>query len=111
MKVVKIDDEETKLTKRQQQKVAILKLTANGKYIENVGIRDNEFFLLTEGEDDEEYLAFMQHSPLKGGVKTTADEVSRLTKLLSIGVQVAELKEQLSGGKESNREVGESPSS
>jgi hypothetical protein len=58
MKVVKIDDEETKLTKRQQQKVAILKLTANGKYIENVGIRDNEFFLLTEGDDDEEYLAF-----------------------------------------------------
>jgi hypothetical protein len=58
MKVVKIDDEETKLTKRQQQKVAILKLTANGKYIENVGIRDNEFFLLTEGVDDEEYLAF-----------------------------------------------------
>jgi len=59
MKVIRIDDEETKLTKRQQQKVAILKLTDNGKYIEGVGIKDNEFFLLTEGDDDEEYLAYM----------------------------------------------------
>jgi hypothetical protein len=59
MKVVKIDDEETKLTKRQQQKVAILKLTDNGKYIEGVGIKDNEFFLLTEGDDEEMYLSMM----------------------------------------------------
>jgi len=59
MKVIRIDDEETKLTKRQKQKVAILKLTENGKYLEGVGIRDNEFFLLTEGGDDEQYLAFM----------------------------------------------------
>jgi hypothetical protein len=59
MKIIRIDDEETKLTKRQKQKVAILKLTENGKYIENIGIKDNEFFLLTEGDDDEQYLAFM----------------------------------------------------
>jgi hypothetical protein len=59
MKVIKIDDEDTKLTKRQRQKVAILKLTENGKYLEGVGIKDNEFFLLTEGDDDEEYLAYM----------------------------------------------------
>jgi len=111
MKVIRIDDEETKLTKRQKQKVAILKLTENGKYIENIGIKDNEFFLLTEGEDDEEYLAFMQHRTLKGGVKTTKSEVSRLAKLMYIGVQVNKAKEKLSGGKESNREVGESPSS
>jgi hypothetical protein len=59
MKVIRIDDEETKLTKRQKQKVAMLKLTENGKYLEGIGIRDNEFFLLTEGDDDEQYLAFM----------------------------------------------------
>lgn len=59
MKVIRIDDEETKLTKRQKQKIAILKLTENGKYIENIGIKDNEFFLLTEGDDDEQYLAYM----------------------------------------------------
>jgi hypothetical protein len=59
MKVIRIDDEETKLTKRQKQKVAMLKLTENGKYLEGIGIRDNEFFLLTEGDDDEQYLAYM----------------------------------------------------
>jgi hypothetical protein len=59
MKVIQIDDEETKLTKRQKQKIAILKLTENGKYLEGIGIRDNGFFLLTEGDEDEQYLAFM----------------------------------------------------
>ena len=59
MKVIRIDDEETKLTKRQKQKVAMLKLTENGKYLDGIGIRDNEFFLLTEGDDDEQYLAYM----------------------------------------------------
>ena len=63
MKVIRIDDEETKLTKRQKQKVAMLKLTENGKYLEGVGIRDNEFFLLTEGDDDEQYLAYMFLDP------------------------------------------------
>jgi hypothetical protein len=37
----------------------MLKLTENGKYLEGIGIRDNEFFLLTEGDDDEQYLAYM----------------------------------------------------
>lgn len=59
MKVVRIDDEDTKLTKKQERKVAILKLTENGKYIEGVGIKDDQFFLLTEGDDDEIYLAYM----------------------------------------------------
>jgi hypothetical protein len=68
MKVIRIDDEETKLTKRQQQKVAILKLTDNGKYIEGVGIKDNEFFLLTEGDDDEMYLSLMNGHSGKLGI-------------------------------------------
>jgi hypothetical protein len=97
MKVVRIDDEETKLTKRQQQKVAILKLTDNGKYIEGVGIKDNEFFLLTEGDDDEEYLAFKQHRHLVGGVKTTQEELIRLVKLMCVEEKIAKAKEKLSG--------------
>lgn len=68
MKVIRIDDEETKLTKRQQQKVAILKLTDNGKYIEGVGIKDNEFFLLTEGDEDERYLSLMNGHSGKFGL-------------------------------------------
>jgi hypothetical protein len=58
MKVVRITDEDTKLTKKQRQQVAILKLIDNGKYVENVGIKDNEFYLLVETEQDDVYLEF-----------------------------------------------------
>lgn len=99
MKVVRIDDEDTKLTKKQERKVAILKLTENGKYIEGVGIRDDQFFLLTEGDDDEMYLAFKQHRHPKGGIKTTQEEIIRLMRLMCVEDQIAKAKEKLSGGK------------
>jgi hypothetical protein len=76
MKVIRIDDEDTKLTKRQQQKVAMLKLTENGKYLEGIGIKDNEFFLLTEGDDDEEYLAYFYSDRRK--VNLSKQDVTRL---------------------------------
>ncbi len=94
MKVVKID-EETKLTKRQQQKVAILKLTANGKYIENVGIRDNEFFLLTEGDDDEEYLAFMHL--YKRAKNLSTQSMVRIVLAMMKGKEIAAEKAKLQG--------------
>lgn len=72
MKVIRIDDEETKLTKRTKQKIAILKLTENGKYIEGVGIKDNEFFLITEDGIDEDYLAYMYM-----GKKPTSLDIDR----------------------------------
>jgi hypothetical protein len=99
MKVIRIDDEETKLTKRQQQKVAILKLTDNGKYIEGVGIKDNEFFLLTEGDEDEMYLSMMNGHSGKIGLN-----IERTYKMLVTMMKRDEInkeKERLSGGKES----------
>jgi hypothetical protein len=95
MKVIRIDDEETKLTKRQQQKVAILKLTDNGKYIEGVGIKDNEFFLLTEGDDDEEYLAYMYSN--KRVTKLSKDDVVRLVLTLMKEKEIATEKARLKG--------------
>lgn len=93
MKVVKIDDEETKLTKRQQQKVAILKLTDNGKYIEGVGIKDNEFFLLTEGDDDEMYLSMLNGHTGKTGlnIEQTYKMLLTLIKRDEINKKKAEL--------------------
>jgi len=102
MKVIRIDDEETKLTKRQKQKIAILKLTENGKYIENIGIKDNEFFLLTEGDDDEQYLAFKQQRYITGNSKTTIDEIRHLMKLLTVESTIDKAKEKLRARKESN---------
>jgi hypothetical protein len=95
MKVIRIDDEETKLTKRQQQKVAILKLTDNGKYIEGVGIKDNEFFLLTEGNDDEEYLAYMySDKPTK---RLTKDDVIKVVLTMMKEKEIATEKARLQG--------------
>lgn len=102
MKVILINDENTKLTKADKRKVSILKLTENGRYLDGIGIKDNNFFLLVEDETDAEYLEFMQHRPLKGGVKTTKDKISSLQKLLAIGAEVDKIKERLSGRKESN---------
>jgi hypothetical protein len=95
MKVIRIDDEETKLTKRQQQKVAILKLTDNGKYIEGVGIKDNEFFLLTEGDDDEEYLAYFYTDRRK--VSISKDEVYTLVITMMKEKEIANEKARLLG--------------
>ena len=93
MKVIRIDDEETKLTKRQQQKVAILKLTDNGKYIEGVGIKDNEFFLLTEGDDDEMYLSMLNGHTGKTGlnIEQTYKMLLTLMKRDEINKKKAEL--------------------
>lgn len=62
MKVIHIIDEDTKLTKQEKSKVAILKLVDNGKYVEGVGIKDNDFYILTEDKADEMWLAHMCHS-------------------------------------------------
>jgi hypothetical protein len=95
MKVIKIDDEDTKLTKRQRQKVAILKLTENGKYLEGVGIKDNEFFLLTEGDDDEEYLAYLHSArPL---ASLSKNDVVKLVITLMKDKEIASEKARLLG--------------
>lgn len=51
------EEDRTKLNKRQKEKIAILKLTKEGEYVENVGIRDGKYILITEDHLDEEYLA------------------------------------------------------
>ena len=105
MKVIRIDDEETKLTKRQKQKVAILKLTENGKYIENIGIKDNEFFLLTEDDVDEKYIAFKFMDDM-AKVTLTKERLMDALRLMArskeIATQIAQLKENISARKESN---------
>jgi len=93
MKVVRIDDEDTKLTKKQERKVAILKLTENGKYIEGVGIKDDQFFLLTEGDDDEMYLGMLQGHTGKIGlnIEQTYKLLMHMIKRDDIEKQKAEL--------------------
>lgn len=58
MKVIHMTDENIKLTKQEKSKIAILKLVESGKYVEGVGIKDNEFYILTEDNADETWLLF-----------------------------------------------------
>jgi hypothetical protein len=95
MKVIRIDDEDTKLTKRQQQKVAMLKLTENGKYLEGIGIKDNEFFLLTEGDDDEEYLAYFYSD--RRNVNLSKDDVVKVVLTMMKEKEIATEKARLLG--------------
>jgi len=58
MKVVHIEDEH-KLEHDDKEKVSILKLVEEGRYLPQIGIRDGDFFLLTETKDDENYLGYV----------------------------------------------------
>lgn len=57
MKVIHVNDDFTKFTKKDRERLAILKLMDNGQYVEGVGIKDNNYFLLVEEDIDETYLA------------------------------------------------------
>ena len=43
-----------------REKMAILKLVDVGKYVKDVGIRDGQFYVLSENDTDEIYLEYRQ---------------------------------------------------
>ena len=101
MKVIRITDEDTKLTKKQRQQVAILKLTDNGKYVENVGIKDNEFYLLVETDHDDMYLEYKStgkrprtSAPAKGEMN---EDLIRLVMYLMTEDEINKKKAKLLG--------------
>lgn len=59
MKVIRLEQEDLRLTKSEQRKISILKLVADGKYVEGVGIKDHDFYVLTEDKEDEAWLSFI----------------------------------------------------
>jgi len=59
MKVFHQDSNEDLLSKKEKEKLSVLKLAEQGEYIKNVGIRDKEFYLLVEDEPDDMYLSWM----------------------------------------------------
>lgn len=105
MKVVHITDEDTKLTKKEKRKVAILKLTENGKYLEGIGIKDDDFFLLTEDDVDETYIAYKfmdDTAKVTFNKESLMNALKLMSRVQEIATQKAQLKEKLSARKESN---------
>ena len=53
-----LDVESSNLSDEDKEKIAVLKLVDVGKYVENVGIRDGQFYIIAESNTDEIYLEY-----------------------------------------------------
>jgi hypothetical protein len=53
-----IDAESSIISEQDKEKIAVLKLVDVGKYVENVGIRDGQFYIIAENNTDEIYLEY-----------------------------------------------------
>lgn len=53
-----LDVESSNLSNEDKEKIAVLKLVDVGKYVENVGIRDGQFYIIAESNTDEIYLEY-----------------------------------------------------
>ena len=59
MKIYHVIDENSSIVPQEdKEKIAILKLAEPSKYIENVGVRDGQFFIIPENKSDEIYLDY-----------------------------------------------------
>ena len=86
MKVFHQDSNEDLLSKKEKEKLSVLKLAEQGEYIKNVGIRDKEFYLLVEDEPDDMYLSWMVNPNVRieeGFVKDFRDMYTRIELLKS----------------------------
>lgn len=55
-----LDAESSTISNEDKEKIAVLKLVDVGKYVENVGIRDGQFYIIAENDTDEVYLEYKQ---------------------------------------------------
>ena len=53
-----IDAESSIISEQDKEKIAVLKLVDVGKYVENVGNRDGQFYIIAENNTDEIYLEY-----------------------------------------------------
>lgn len=53
-----IDAESSTISDQDKEKIAVLKLVDVGKYVENVGIRHGQFYIIAENETDKIYLEY-----------------------------------------------------
>ena len=59
MKIFHVLDENSSIVSQEdKEKIAILKLTETGKFVENIGVRDGQFFIIPENAVDGVYLDY-----------------------------------------------------
>ena len=50
-----MDENSSIVPQEDREKIAVLKLVETGKYVENMGVRDGQFFIIPENKSDEIY--------------------------------------------------------
>ena len=95
MKVIHAKDDFTKLTKSDRERLAILKLMDNGLYVEGVGIKDKDYFLLVEEDIDETYLARYFHGISAGASQLTRDNMVEAVRIMMLMDNIKMKKELL----------------
>jgi hypothetical protein len=58
MRIYKAVEDDKKLSVSDMEKVALLKLVENGQYIKNVGIRQDDYYILEIDDIDKEELGY-----------------------------------------------------
>ena len=59
MKIYHVLDENSSIVPQEdKEKIAILKLVETGRFVENVGVRDGQFFIIPENAVDGVYLDY-----------------------------------------------------
>ena len=53
-----MDENSSIVPQEDREKIAVLKLVETGKYVENMGVRDGQFFIIPENKSDEIYLDY-----------------------------------------------------
>tara|TARA_R110002020_G_scaffold330094_1_gene545823 strand:- start:579 stop:1016 length:438 start_codon:yes stop_codon:yes gene_type:complete len=64
MKVIKLTDEDSADDLDYKERVAIgtLKLAGDRNYVKDIGVRDGDFYLLEETQDDADYISWVRDS-------------------------------------------------
>lgn len=96
MKVIHVKDDFTKLTKKDRERIAILKLMDNGQYVEGVGIKDNDYFLLVEEDIDETYLAKYFRGLERNSTALSRDSLVEAVRVMQLMDKIKMKKEMLS---------------
>ena len=65
MRIYKAVEEDKKLSVSDMEKVALLKLVENGQYIKNVGIRQDDYYILEIDDIDKEELGYDERESQK----------------------------------------------
>ena len=106
MKVIHDKDDKKRLTEEDRERIAILKLMDNGQYVEGVGIKDNDYFLLVEDRIDEKYLARYFEGITTRSLTISKEDLIEAVQIMMLEDYIKMQREQINARLKKKRKVG-----